>query len=288
MTDIAFNETMVWRSATSSVGPVSVLRPLPNALVRSLGPFVFLDHFGPTPTPRGKLPAHPHAGIEVMTYLMEGANEHADSLGNVGRIGPGGTQWMRAGRGILHAESALPERADTFHGLQIWARLPIAAQDSAPDYRAFQADENPTWERDGARFRLLAGRLEGRDGPIPLAIPSVMAHVSIAGAAPVAIEAPERDHEYGLYVIGAAGQVSVNDGEPMSRGMMIRLASETSAIRIAVDDPGGAEVFLVGGAPAPRPIHFGGSFVLDSPEALAEANRRYLAGEMGTLDGVPF
>ncbi|MEM7606637.1 MAG: pirin family protein [Myxococcota bacterium] len=107
---------------------MTVRRPLPTRTHPAVGPFVLLDHFGPVPAPREKLPAHPHAGIEVMTYLIEGANEHTDSLGNVGQIGAGGAQWMKSGSGILHTERNLLERSSVMHGLQIWARMPIAKQ----------------------------------------------------------------------------------------------------------------------------------------------------------------
>ncbi|MEO0399074.1 MAG: pirin family protein [Pseudomonadota bacterium] len=106
-----FDTALVWKANTSMVGPVSVNRPLPTAKVPSIGPFVLLDHFGPVPAPREKLPAHPHAGIEVMTYLLDGANEHTDSLGNVGQIDAGGAQWMKAGSGILHTERSLLDRS---------------------------------------------------------------------------------------------------------------------------------------------------------------------------------
>ena len=91
-----------------------------------------------------------------MTYLIEGANEHTDSLGNIGQIENGGAQWMRAGRGILHAERNLLERATTMHGLQIWAKLPIEEQDSRPQYRAFQSNEVIEWQTNGAKVRLLS------------------------------------------------------------------------------------------------------------------------------------
>ncbi|MEM9801789.1 MAG: pirin family protein, partial [Planctomycetota bacterium] len=109
MSDFHPHERQLWQAPTATVGSFGVLRPVPYGPIEAIGPFVFLDHFGPIEAPTGKLPAHPHAGIDVMTYLLEGANEHTDSLGNVGQIGPGGAQWMRAGRGVLHAERNLLE-----------------------------------------------------------------------------------------------------------------------------------------------------------------------------------
>lgn len=282
------SDALIWKSASSKVGPVSVRRPLPTRTVPSVGPFVLLDHFGPIPAPSEKLPAHPHAGIEVMTYLIDGANEHTDSLGNIGQIGAGGAQWMKAGRGILHTERNLLDRSSTMHGLQIWARLPIVEQDGAPDYRAYQAEEMTEWEENGAQFRLIAGDLSNRKGPLPLALPSVMAHIGLPKASTTHIALPDAAHEYAIYVISADEHVIANDTLSLSQGDIIRLADKESAIDLRVDGAEPAEVFLLGGEPAPQPLVFGGSFVLDSKQALAEANRRFQAGKMGTLDGVPF
>ncbi|QOT82037.1 pirin family protein [Cupriavidus basilensis] len=64
--------------------------------------------------------AHPHAGIEVISYLLEGGVEHRDSEGFRDIFGPGDAQRIRAGRGILHAEAPASGR----HGLQLWTSLP--------------------------------------------------------------------------------------------------------------------------------------------------------------------
>ncbi|MHC4377276.1 MAG: pirin family protein [Planctomycetota bacterium] len=281
-------ERIVWDAPTAPVGHLQVLRPLPNGMVDAIGPIVFLDHFGPIPTPADKLPAHPHAGIEVMTYLLDGANEHTDSLGNTGRIAAGGTQWMKSGRGILHAERFLPDEAPTTHGLQIWARLPVERQDDAPDYRAIQPSDVPRWTRDGAELRLLSGELEGQLGPIELASSALMLHVSVSADAPIEIALPEPGHEYGVYAVSTPGELRVDGDDALTRGMSVRLESGATAVRLEHTGEGRADVFLFGGQAAPRPLFFGGPFVLDSRSALIEAQRRYSAGEMGTLDGVPF
>ncbi|MEL7058017.1 MAG: pirin family protein [Pseudomonadota bacterium] len=279
---------MIWNAPTSHVGPVEVRRPMPMGHTRSVGPFVLLDHFGPVPAPSGKLPAHPHAGIEVMTYLMDGANEHTDSLGNIGQIGPGGAQWMKSGRGILHTERNLVDHASTMHGLQIWARLPIEQQDDAPDYRAFQAEEMTHWTRDCVDIKLIAGDLEGRQGPLPLASPSVMAHITLDRNSRTDFQLWSADHEYALYVIESVEGVWVDDTDRVPAGAMLRVAPHRTTLRLSNKSSRSADVFLLGGAPAPQPLVFGGSYVLDSEAAIQAADQRYRLGEMGTLDGVPF
>lgn len=151
---VAMQAQRSWMAQTSSVGHFEVRRALPTSNVQAVGPFVFFDHFGPAPAHPETLPAHPHAGIEVMTYLLAGGNEHRDSRGHRGTVQAGGAQWMRAGSGILHAETVLPALGDTVHGLQLWSRLPVAEQDSEPAYRAIAADDVPQWLEQGCDLRL--------------------------------------------------------------------------------------------------------------------------------------
>lgn len=279
-----------WHAEQAPVGHFTVLRALPMRTVQAVGPFVFLDHFGPFAASPETLPAHPHAGIEVMTYLLEGANEHRDSYGHRGIVEAGGAQWMRAGRGILHAETNLPERCPTIHGLQIWARLPQDLQHSEPAYRAIAASEVPQWTVPATLgsgevgLRLLGGSFEGRQGPIPLSAPALLLHVQLPATSRVALTLPQ-GWEYGVYSIDGSTRLDTAE-EPLQRGDFARLGQST----LELDNPGTvtSNVLLLGGQPAQRPLVFGGPFVLDSPSALRQAQRDFYAGKMGTLDGVPF
>lgn len=89
-----------WAEVTDTL---RVRRALPDAGVRSVGPWVFLDHFGPLAVPAGDqgTPPHPHAGIETVTYLFDGGMHHRDSAGHEGMLSGCGVQWMTAGRGIV-------------------------------------------------------------------------------------------------------------------------------------------------------------------------------------------
>lgn len=248
---------------SAPVGDFSVLRALPQPRRRHVGPFVFLDHFGPTVAREGRgIPAHPHAGIEVITYLFTGEQTHRDSLGNNNRIGAGGAQWITAGRGIIHAEKPTPGL--NIHGVQIWSSLPRAQKHVEPRYQGVQATEVPELHIGAAKIRLIAGQLHGHTGPVTLAQPALLLHV-IAEDTTI-LDVPE-DFELGIYQL--AGQLFV-----FSKGAQIAL-------------PAG-ESILLGGEPAEEPVLFGGPFVMDTPERLQQAEDDYHAGRMGTLDGVPF
>src|SRR5665213_2546399 len=103
-----------------------VRRALPAQGLEAVGPFIFLDQFGPLDLAPGETkgaPAHPHAGIETLTLLLEGRFAHKDSLGNASAMAPGEVQWMRAGRGIVHDEGPdadIRRRGGRVHGVQLW------------------------------------------------------------------------------------------------------------------------------------------------------------------------
>src|SRR2546430_387519 len=112
-------------------GGLMIRRLLPAPSRQSVGPFLFMDHFGPIvrrPEDNFDVRPHPHIGLATVTYLFEGAMVHRDSLGSVQRIEPGAINWMTAGSGIVHSERTpedLRASTGTLHGLQLWAGLPL-------------------------------------------------------------------------------------------------------------------------------------------------------------------
>ena len=110
--------------------------------------------------PQTGFPPHPHADMEIITYVREGAITHQDSLGNSGRTEAGDVQVMSAGTGIRHAEYNLePETTKIF---QIWIMPDRRGEAPAWDARPF-----PRGDRAG-RFVTLASGLAGDEGALPL------------------------------------------------------------------------------------------------------------------------
>jgi redox-sensitive bicupin YhaK (pirin superfamily) len=263
------------------LGPnLELLRPLPNPSFEAVGPFVFMDHLGPVAPLHEMVPAHPHAGIEVLTYLIHGWNEHRDSLGNRASLTDGGVQWITAGRGILHAEIASSQVGQPFEGLQIWSRLPHAQQDCDPEYHAIKAEQVPEYRRDGTTVRLLAGSLRpmiATPGPVLLAQAAFLAHVHLEVGEGVAIPLPSV-MEIGIYVID--GTVRVED-EVFSKAD-IAIVQSSPELLIANEDRRPADILVLGGDRAERPLVYRGSYVYASSEDVEAANQRYLRGEMGS------
>ncbi len=260
-------------------GDMRLFRALPAQGRPSVGPFVFVDHYRHRSRRGIGDKPHPHAGIEVLSYLLEGGVEHRDSMGFRDRLGAGDAQWIRAGRGILHAEQ--PEGGR--HGLQLWTSLPPAQKLAEPTYKSWRAADIPEIRKPGARVRVIAGSVGDVTGPMALATPTVFAHGALEAGATVTLTVEEQ-HELGLYVL--EGAIAAEGSPPVVAG---ELAVLTPGSHVVLEAAAGqpATVALIGGQPAEGPILFAGPFVMDTPERLVRAREDFLAGRMGRLEGVP-
>ena len=153
-------------------GGFKVRRVLPAAAKQAVGPFIFFDHFGPIDVPpeaNHDVRPHPHIGLSTVTYLFEGAMMHRDSVGSIQRIEPGAINWMTAGRGIVHSERMAPElrgRPHRSHGLQLWAALPLAHEETEPSFAHTPAEAIPAFDIDGGHVRVLIGSAFGATSPV--------------------------------------------------------------------------------------------------------------------------
>ncbi len=132
-------------------------------------PFLLLDDFrNDRPEDyRAGFPWHPHRGIETITYVLAGAVDHGDSLGNRGTMGAGDVQWMTAGSGILHQEMPKGDAQGRMHGFQLWANLPSSLKMTAPRYQDIPAKAIPeVVDDDGTRVRVVCGDFWGKRGPV--------------------------------------------------------------------------------------------------------------------------
>ena len=274
----------VVKSQMAPVGTFTVRRALPDRNRHSVGPWVFLDHFGPFRVTPGKdgVGAHPHAGIETVTYLLSGRQEHRDSAGNTGIVARGGAQWMTAGRGIIHAETPKPttEEEHDLHGIQLWTTLPRALKSMAPRYQNLTADRVPVVQAGGTTVRVIGGELAGAQGPGEALMPLVLAHVSVdPGKSWAAAVAP--GFEMAAYVIAGEGRFGE---EAAGTGELVLWAGDEAEVGFANAGSEPLEVLLLGGAPAEGPLVFHGPFVMNSVDQVRAAEVAFRTGRMGTLE----
>ena len=145
------------------LGGFKVHRTLPAKERTMVGPFIFVDEFGPARLPAGQgmdVRPHPHINLATVTYLFEGAIGHRDSIGSNAVIEPGAINLMTAGSGIVHSERS-PEqvRAEgpSLYGMQTWIALPDGGEEVAPAFDHVPAAELPMVEDKGASARVLMG-----------------------------------------------------------------------------------------------------------------------------------
>jgi redox-sensitive bicupin YhaK (pirin superfamily) len=274
-------------SQVAPVGTFTVRRALPYRERHSVGPWVFLDHFGPFRVKPGEdgVGAHPHAGIETVTYLLSGRNEHRDSAGHTGIVSRGGAQWMTSGRGIVHAERPLAETEEelTMHGVQLWTSLPRAHKLMAPRYQRIAAESIPSVDRGGSTVRVIAGDLDTTTGPAQVLMPLLLWHVTIPPGKTFEAALPS-SFEAAAYVIEGEGSFGREGETRAGTGRLVVWSGSDEGIRISNDRALDLAVMVLGGAPAEGPLVFHGPFVMNSVEQVRAAEIAYRTGRMGALD----
>lgn len=277
----------VERIITAHVAPVgtfTVKRALPDPKRNTVGPWVFLDHFGPftvRPNSGDGVGPHPHAGIETVTYLLEGRNEHRDSAGHTGIVSTGGAQWMTAGKGIVHAERPLPEGDGPIvqHGIQLWTTLPRALKMMPPRYQRIDAEAIPAVTGPGWTAKIVAGEFQSVRGPGEMLMPLFLWHVKLEVGASFIANIRNED-EVAAYIINGAGSA---DGMAFSAGQLVVFANQPGAIEVKQTGADALDVMILGGVPAEGPLVFHGPFIMNSVEQIRYVERAYLSGQMGQL-----
>lgn len=229
---------------------VKVRRTIGSMGLRHLNPFMLLDHFGsddPEEYQAG-FPMHMHRGIQTLTYMLYGAMEHRDSSGGHDQVGPGGAQLMMAGAGIRHAELPKAGEGGRMEGLQLWFGLPRNLQDASPHYYAASADAIPELATDdGVTMRVVAGELDGTQGPIThIAVAARYLDVHLRAGASFSQAMPD-DQTVFAYVYEGEGAFGAKSGTPVGPRILAVFGDGSEVIAQAGE--GGVRFILVSGAP---------------------------------------
>jgi len=264
-------------------GGFLVRRLLPAAARRTVGPFVFFDHFGPAtehPEDQHDVRPHPHIGLATVTYLFEGAMMHRDSIGSVQEIRPGAINWMTAGRGIVHSERK-PEqlKGQTYvnHGLQLWCALPQADEEVDPSFAHTPASDIPALDVQGAQVRVLIGEAFGARSPVKTFAPTL--YLDIALPAGVRFELPVLAAERAVYPVD--GDLRI-DGAPCAAHVMAAL-DEGKAVTIEADAP--VRLVVIGGDALDGPRYLAWNFVSSRRERLQQAADDWAAQRFDAVPG---
>lgn len=271
--DIASLDTVVPSPVGDTVKGFQVRRVLPTLHRRMVGPFVLVDQIGPADFDLDhgfdRAP-HPHIGIEILTYLIDGKLMHRDNLGKVQTICPGEVNWMVAGSGIVHSERTPPDArasGSNLFGIQAWIALPSRHEEAAADFAHYGVPEIPRICAKGIEFTLIAGASDGLTSPVRTFSDMVYAEIVLTSGAKYQVKPGYR--ERAVYII--AGEVEIV-GQPNSfrEADLILLEPGTEVVLKAAAFHS-ARLMLMGGEPFSEPRRMYWNFVSSSPERIEQA-----------------
>lgn len=268
---------------THDLGAFNVRRTLPAKGRTMVGPFIFVDQFGPAAFDIGAgmdVRPHPHINLSTVTYLFEGAIDHRDSLGTYATIRPGAINLMTAGSGIVHSErTPAPERASgsPISGMQTWLALPDGKEEMAPSFEHVAAEALPVVESSGVSARVIIGSLWGAASSATQHAATIYADIMMKAGSSVPIDA-EADERA---VIAALGDARL-DGQPLAPHSLYILAPGVAMTLTATSD---ARVMLLGGEAFATPRHVWWNFVSSSRDRINQAKEDWRSGKFATVPG---
>lgn len=280
------NVGLILEERAADIGNFMVGRLLPFRQKRAVGPFVFIDHMGPACLKEHQnldVPPHPHIGLSTLTYLLEGAIFHRDSLGNAIEIKPGEVNWMTAGKGIVHSERT-PENlraSDKYlHGFQIWIGLPRALEQTEPSFLHINKDDIPTWKENEVHFKLIAGEIKDKKSPVPIHSPLYFLEIKTQTAQKINI-GNKLFGEVGMYVLD--GTVKIEGNDYGSKQLLI--AKNASLCEFQTN--GETTLYLFGGEPFEEERFMYWNFVNSDKNILEQAKKNWKNQNMEAFPKIP-
>ncbi len=266
---------------THDLGAFKVRRALPVRERTMVGPFIFVDEFGPAQMDLGAgmdVRPHPHINLATVTWLFEGAIDHRDSLGSFATIRPGQVNLMTAGRGIVHSErSPLAERetGPRLYGMQTWLALPDGREDIDPAFEAVA--DLPVVEDQCAKAIVIMGELWGKRADTTCHSQTIYAEMLLgpAGSLPIDTGADER----ALMLVG--GEASV-DGQPLG---LYDLTVLKPGVSMTLTSDKGGRVMLLGGEAFATRRHVWWNFVSSDMDRIRQARDDWTAGKFPKVPG---
>lgn len=266
---------------THDLGQFEVRRVLPAKTRSMVGPFIFVDQFGPAQLDLGAgmdVRPHPHINLATVTWLFEGAIDHRDSIGSFATIRPGQVNLMTAGRGIVHSERSPQSERDSgprLFGMQTWLALPDGQEEIDPAFEA--VTDLPVIEDGRAKAIVIMGELWGERATTTTHAQTIYAEILLGpgGAIPLEDDADER-------------AIMLVDGEAMVDGISLeryQLVVLQPGREMTLESRGGARVMLLGGEAFETRRHAWWNFVSSSRERINQAKEDWREGRFPKVPG---
>jgi redox-sensitive bicupin YhaK (pirin superfamily) len=217
--------------------------------------------------------AHPHAGFETVTFVVEGSLRDRVE----GSLSAGDVQWMTAGSGVIHSEDVVPQGRTRI--LQLWLTLPHEDRWSAPRFETVARGDAPVRREPGVEVRVYSGVSGDARASTTNFVPVTLADISLDPGATVEQDLPASYNGF-VYVLEGSVRAGVDDA-PLVTGQVGWLdraeGSSASSLRITAGDAG-ARAVLYAGEPTNVPIVMHGPFVGETRADIMRVSNDYLAG----------
>ncbi len=271
------NIGLIIEERSRDIGDFLVGRLIPFRKKRMIGPFIFIDHMGPTelgPNRYMDVDQHPHIGLSTLTFMLEGEIMHEDSIGTKQLIRPGSVNWMTAGKGVSHTERTPDHLRNgtqfTAHGYQIWVALPKDLEELQPSFHHIPAAQLPKWNDGTAQFILVAGEGYGKKSPVPTYSPLFMIELKTAEAYELNVNG-KLQGEIGICIV--EGAIKACDETIEKGNILVSKVEDTCNISLKPN----THLLLFGGAPFTEERHIHWNFVSSSKEKIENAKKAWIA-----------
>ena len=252
-------------------------------LKRSIGvepnyfdPFLMLDEFGSDNKDDyiGGFPAHPHRGIETVTYMLQGEFEHKDSTGAKGRMKSGDVQWMKTGSGIIHSE--MPAMSEgRLHGFQLWINMPAKLKMNKPDYIYIDSGEMQIHKDDEKQVKVIAGKFKNVEGPVKgHNVEPVYFDIELKKDKKFNFELP-LSHNTFIYLIDGEIKIGSQKHQKIKDSTLVLL---TKGKKLKVSSISNSKFLIISGKPIGEQIARGGPFVMNTKSEILKAVEDYNNG----------
>lgn len=268
------------------MGGMPVRQTFPTQQVAQIDPFLLLHHHV-AKMPKGVLPhrtgvaPHPHRGFSPVTFIYKGGVHHRDSRGNNSVIYEGGTQWMNAGRGIIHSERPpqdIMERGGVQEIVQLWINTPAANKMDQPEYFPLQPEETPVVMVDGLKIQVVAGNYNEVTGPVKTKSPILALRLALKAGLTHTLPLPNSYNAF-LYLLN--GKVKLTGFGLVDALHQVVFNRDGENISFTVEED--TQAILMAGKPLNESVAANGPFVMNTETEVLQAIRDYRMGKLGIL-----
>ncbi len=270
------------------MGGIVLDQSLPAQGVDQIDPFLLVHHLelsydaGTDHRTVGVGP-HPHRGFAPVTFVFQGGVHHRDSLNTSSIIYKGGTQWMNAGKGIVHSERPPLEVArdgGTWEIIQFWVNVPSKYKMKDPYYKGLTYEDTPSiCSPDGlVKLGVVCGDYYGTKGKVESYTPIQAFRLEFEKGGEIKIPIP-KDHNAFVYQLD--GQLKINDNQTIVAKDLTWLENDGDEITLKALE--NTRAIVLAGVPIKEEIATYGPFVMNTQAEILQAMRDYQKGDMGQL-----